>query len=519
VSANATVLLDDDALTGGNAGGVGDDANAANTAGTLGHSFGADGGSIAFQTTGAPSGFTYELAGSDLLIKQGTTTVATVTLDTATGAYTVSQNAPIVHAAGSDENNQAFTVTYRVTDGDGDTADGTLGINVDDDTPTIGPIANSIVDFAAGQFATKSLVGSPGADGNSTYRITAFEQSLVVNGVTVNGVLSADGGTVNYFGDDDGTPGVSAGDTPYYTLALDQSDPGAYTFTVHVNPPPATLEFNFDQLPSGSNLFGVVGTSSTEPALVVIGENITLKAGNVYANTSDVIHTSQGGEGATIGVNNQLFDHAGEGAYFTYVDDPAQNFLSGAPGGLTATEADDADNIQYAGGTIAVDSAFFVISQMQGNDLASVKITAFDIAGAPQGVAFVNSLGTGTARPIDDVRVYDATGTLIETFDGSVDDPNVSITISGGVATVSGLDEGYKVEWDTVGLHDRVLIENVDGQFDVGAFGLSQPQPTPDQKLDFTAQIADGDGDTATADFSIGIDGTGIFDDGVVLSV
>ena len=50
----------------------------------------------------------------------------TVTLDTATGAYTVTQNAPIVHAAGLDENNQDFTLNYRVTDGDGDTADGTL---------------------------------------------------------------------------------------------------------------------------------------------------------------------------------------------------------------------------------------------------------------------------------------------------------------------------------------------------------------------------------------------------------
>ena len=46
----------------------------------------------------------------------------TVTLDPATGAYTVTQNAPIVHAAGGDENNQDFTLNYRVTDGDSDTA-------------------------------------------------------------------------------------------------------------------------------------------------------------------------------------------------------------------------------------------------------------------------------------------------------------------------------------------------------------------------------------------------------------
>jgi hypothetical protein len=139
VSANATALLDDDALTGGNAGGTGDDVNAANTSGTLGHSFGADGGSIAFLTSGAPTGFTYVPSGNNLLIKQGTTTVVTVTLNPATGAYTVTQNNPIVHAAGLDENNQAFTLNYRVTDGDGDTADGTLSINVDDDPRQSGP--------------------------------------------------------------------------------------------------------------------------------------------------------------------------------------------------------------------------------------------------------------------------------------------------------------------------------------------------------------------------------------------
>ncbi len=137
VTTNLTVRLDDDALTGGIAGGTGDDVNAENTSGTLSHNYGADSnGSIAYLTLGAPSGFTYEAGtGSSLLVKQGATTVMTLTLDTATGAYTVTQNAPIMHEAGSAENNQAFSISYRVTDGDGDTVDNTLTISVDDDTP------------------------------------------------------------------------------------------------------------------------------------------------------------------------------------------------------------------------------------------------------------------------------------------------------------------------------------------------------------------------------------------------
>ncbi|MEH8141542.1 DUF5801 repeats-in-toxin domain-containing protein, partial [Aeromonas veronii] len=72
ISANAVVQLDDDALTGGIAGGTGDDPNAVNVSGILGHSFGADGaGSIQWLTSGAPGGYTYEAgSGGSLLVKQ-----------------------------------------------------------------------------------------------------------------------------------------------------------------------------------------------------------------------------------------------------------------------------------------------------------------------------------------------------------------------------------------------------------------------------------------------------------------
>ncbi|WP_429070632.1 DUF5801 repeats-in-toxin domain-containing protein, partial [Aeromonas veronii] len=138
ISANAVVQLDDDALAGGIAGGTGDDPNAVNVSGILGHSFGADGaGSIQWLTSGAPGGYTYEAgSGGSLLVKQAGVTVLTVTLNSATGAYSVTQNAPIKHADGNDENNATFTLNYRVTDADKDSVDGSLTINVDDDIPT-----------------------------------------------------------------------------------------------------------------------------------------------------------------------------------------------------------------------------------------------------------------------------------------------------------------------------------------------------------------------------------------------
>lgn len=184
VGANTTVLLDDDALTGGNPNGIGDDVNSANTPGTLSGSGGDGALTFALLATGTPpAGFTYELSGGNLLVKQGATTVLTVTLtNPATGAYTVTQNAPIVHAAGGDENNQLFTINYSVTDIDGDGANGTLSIDVDDDTPTV--VANAIqptltVDesnFAGNANTSFASVftTSFGADGAATANATTY---------------------------------------------------------------------------------------------------------------------------------------------------------------------------------------------------------------------------------------------------------------------------------------------------------------------------------------------------------
>lgn len=138
VDGNRVVKLDDDVFDG-NEGGPKDGPDSRNTEGTLSHSFGADGGSISWQASGAPKGFSYEADGDNLLVKQDGETVLTLTLNPDTGDYTVTQNAPVKHKDNNkdNENNQVFKVGYLVTDSDGDTVKGQLKITVDDDTPTI----------------------------------------------------------------------------------------------------------------------------------------------------------------------------------------------------------------------------------------------------------------------------------------------------------------------------------------------------------------------------------------------
>jgi hypothetical protein len=293
------------------------------------------------------------------------------------------------------------------------------------------------------------------------------------------------------------------------------SGAGSYTFTVLVDPPPAELTFNFDALPSASNLFGTVGDVNN--ALVVIGQHPVIAADGTLGKDSDIIKTSQRGGPTTIGVNSQMFDPT-EGAYFTYVTNPNPDFLAGAPNGLSSTEADDADNIQYSGGTLEATGASTAISQTQGNSLATMTITAFDIADSPQARDFVSGLGSGTHVDIASVTITHANGTTeSETAGGS--DTSSHISFAGGIATVSGLGSGDKIAWTTSAVHDRVLIEDVAGKFDIGGFGITQSQATPDQRLDFIARATDGAGDFKTASFSIGIDGTGANHDGHVAGV
>jgi T1SS-143 domain-containing protein len=174
VGANGTVQLDDDALAGGIAGGPGgtDDANSVNASGTLQHTFGADGaGTVKWLDSGAPGGFTYQASpdGSQLLVKQGSTTVLTLTLNTGTGAYTVTQNAPIQHANADLENNQAFTLTYQVTDKDGDTATGSLSVNVDDDTPVAQNDTAIVAESSGKDFNVAFVLDSSGSINNTEF--------------------------------------------------------------------------------------------------------------------------------------------------------------------------------------------------------------------------------------------------------------------------------------------------------------------------------------------------------------
>ncbi|HKS19362.1 MAG TPA: DUF5801 repeats-in-toxin domain-containing protein, partial [Bradyrhizobium sp.] len=198
VSSNDTVVLEDDDLPGGIDGGPNDDVAPQNASGTLEHNYGADGpGNTLLTGFTLPSGqgFTATVApdGLSLLIKQNGIDVLKVELTDATsGHYSVTQLHAIDHPtlngqSGDDtENNVFFTVNYRVTDGDGDFANGTLTVNVDDDSPNPNFVLQAgklvVIDETAGLQNAAVTPGVPG-DANDNDTANPFPVSVTNPGV------------------------------------------------------------------------------------------------------------------------------------------------------------------------------------------------------------------------------------------------------------------------------------------------------------------------------------------------
>ncbi|MGF0337696.1 retention module-containing protein [Ectopseudomonas toyotomiensis] len=141
----AAHALDDEGLPNGINGGEGDVTGANTTVtGTLVFDAGSDG--LRGIALSGPSVLgcedvtsTWNTVTNTLTISSAErgTLVTVVLTDPALGKYELELHKPLMHPAGQDENDIKLQIGYTVTDGDGDTAEGKLVVNIDDDTPTI----------------------------------------------------------------------------------------------------------------------------------------------------------------------------------------------------------------------------------------------------------------------------------------------------------------------------------------------------------------------------------------------
>ncbi|MBP5144376.1 DUF5801 repeats-in-toxin domain-containing protein, partial [Pseudomonas chlororaphis] len=254
------------------------------------------------------------------------------------------------------------------------------------------------------------------------------------------------------------------------------------------------LTFSLANAPSGQNLFLMFTKANptvvddngvlriTDPTIIATGKDPANQSTGVNISTGDTINTSQAGGPTTFGTNSQMITEQ-EGIRFTFVTGARQDMT--IPN-LDQNEADEEDNIDFTA-MFNAKAANFDIVQLQGGKSAVVKISAFNTA-AESGEDFVDGYAGDTVVGITNVRVINnATGLVIENSDGSANDPSIAINFAGGVATVTGVKAGYKIEYTTTANHNRVLIENgaaldakgnTHADFDIGGFTLRQASTT-----------------------------------------
>ena len=250
------------------------------------------------------------------------------------------------------------------------------------------------------------------------------------------------------------------------------------------------LVFSLANAPSGQNLFLMFTTANptvvndggilriTDPTIIATGKDPADQSSGANITTGDTINTSQAGGPTTFGTNNQMIVEQ-EGIRFTFVTGARQNVT--IPN-LDQNEADIEANVDFTA-VFNAKSATFDVVQLQSGKSAVVRISAFSTAAEP-GVNFVNGYTNDASVAITNVRVINiATGQVIENSDGSVNDPSIVISFASGVATLTGIKAGQKIEYTTTLDHNRVLVENgaaVDAKgnehadFDIGGFMLRQ---------------------------------------------
>ncbi|WP_275477697.1 enhanced entry virulence factor RtxA [Legionella pneumophila] len=226
VAGTISLVADEDNLPIGNNDTASGDAAQSNLTGTLPVNFGADGaGSIDFQGMHGMSAvigndnITYNWnAGTNTLTAYrtggtlGVNDVFKIVVNPTTGQYTFTLLAAINHHAVADNTeglvDPFVNLNYRVIDGDGDTAIGTLKVTIDDDvpkaiTPEEGFVTNQAdivrtfdLDFDA------NIDNNVGADQLGTIAFSGITNGQIVTG-TVDGVpnqtLTSGGSAIHYY--------------------------------------------------------------------------------------------------------------------------------------------------------------------------------------------------------------------------------------------------------------------------------------------------------------------------------
>nr|WP_275477579.1 DUF5801 repeats-in-toxin domain-containing protein [Legionella pneumophila] len=533
-----SLVADEDNLPRGNNDTASGDAAQSNLTGTLPVNFGADGaGSIDFQGMHGMSAvigndnITYNWNASTNTLTAyrtggalGVNDVFKIVVNPTTGQYTFTLLAAINHHAVADNTeglvDPFVNLNYRVIDGDGDTAIGTLKVTIDDDVPKAITPEEGFVTNQAGIVRTfdldfdANIDNNVGADQLGTITFSGITNGQVVTG-TVDGVpnqtLTSGGSAIHYYvsgnnvveGWINGGPG-DVGSTIVFRTTL-QPD-------MNYNASNDTYKFELFQPISTSTSVSIAnfsGVNSTSREFIYLedasssGEDILFSA---YIRNDNGSFTDATANTSTqgIGVNNQNMNDR-ENLRLDFVRNVSTN-------GTTSNMTYEYDD-HYT-----VNNFSFKIVQVTGSlPAGSIEVwvrayNADDDDPSNNTVSSANNLAHQDALR-DDPQVA-----LTQILVNGVPVTPTAVNASGGYL-ISGLNLNDTITLRSANGYDRVEIENarsgahgvsnsnLNGEtFDIGLFSYNTIKTTPSEiNINMGLSLTDSDGDKINSSIEINL--------------
>ncbi|MCM8558382.1 beta strand repeat-containing protein [Sphingomicrobium sediminis] len=421
---------------------------------------------------------------------EGTLTITSLSNGSIGYSFTLADN------TSGDNTSTSFVVS--VTDVDGDSAQGTLTIDiVDDEADAVndtdslgageyGPIGGNVMDndFEGADGASVTAISSNNEPGNGS---SPNGGGLEIQGEYGVLVINPDG-TYTYTRDA-GTPG---GVQDVFTYTLTDGDTDSDTATLTITIADAEPELRVPGEDDDGTLVDEAGLNegdgdprgAGEPAGT--GEASDNVPDNDDSETSSVgTITFGGGDGPlTVEINGETVTGAGQVIDGTYGSIEILSYDAGT--GTITYEYTLADNTSGD----ATSDTFNVVVTDQDNDTANGSFTVEIVDDEPIAANDMNSIGEGLFGPVmgnvidnDNVGADDATVTAI----ASNNEPGNTSSANGGGLEIDG-------EYGT-------LIINPDG-----SYTYTRDEGTPGGVQDvFTYTLTDGDTDTTTATLTITI--------------
>ncbi|NQZ14891.1 MAG: hypothetical protein HRT94_08740, partial [Alphaproteobacteria bacterium] len=437
-------------------------------------------------------------------------TIFTLELNTTTGEYEFTLCGPLDHADGTDPNDSIqLNFDIQITDGDGDTASGTVTINVLDDAPEVDPVVSTVdeTDLSSGTVTVTGNVDVDfGADDDGT---VAGNDSFASSGSQMGGALTSNGNPVTVtFDSNTGVYTGTANGATVFTMTINAD--GSYSFELlgnldHADPNDPNDIINLD--------FGVTvtdGEGDTATSIVrvqvkddvpVIGDsqgdvdetnldggplsysdtidhNFGLDLGSISLNGTGPTGVTTNGVPVVVTASGNTYTGVANGVtIFTLTVDPTT-------GQYTYTQFEEIDHADPndPNDVVSLDFGVTITSGDGTTDTGTITINVAD--DAPIAVDDINGAEEGQL----------ITGNVVANDDLSEDNPNTVTNVRFGGTDYPIPAGGSATITTTLG----TLTMNSDGTYTYVSHNND-----PDGIDQFTYTFVDNDGDSDTANLSI----------------